>query len=93
MTDASDLTDFQKKILTILYQSPDYGLGLKRTLEDYYNEEIHHSRLYQNLDGLVEDGFVEKSKLDDRTNEYVITQEGMGVVEAETEWMRERVEV
>jgi DNA-binding PadR family transcriptional regulator len=32
--------------------------------------------LYPNLDALVEAGFLEKGKLDDRTNEYRLTEAG-----------------
>lgn len=92
MTNPSELTDFQKKILTILYQQPDYGLGLKRTLQDYYQEDLPHSRVYINLDTLTDHGLVEKQLVDGRTNEYVITRSGQAVVEAEVDWMREKME-
>ncbi|WP_407045718.1 PadR family transcriptional regulator [Haloarcula laminariae] len=54
----------------------DYGLGLKRSLEGYYDRDVNHGRLYPNLDDLVERGLVEKSELDKRTNEYALTAAG-----------------
>ncbi|EMA56618.1 transcriptional regulator PadR family protein [Halococcus thailandensis JCM 13552] len=34
------------------------GLELKDELEEYYEKEIHHGRLYPNLDTLVDKGLV-----------------------------------
>jgi hypothetical protein len=50
------------------------GLTVKDHLEAEYGEEINHSRLYQNLDGLIEHGLLTKVKKDDRTNEYAMTR-------------------
>ncbi|MFO7907959.1 MAG: helix-turn-helix transcriptional regulator [Pirellulaceae bacterium] len=47
-----------------------HGLAIKEELEDYYEKEIHHGRLYPNLDTLVEKGLVEKGQRDRRTNYY-----------------------
>jgi len=81
-----DLTAFQKNILVVLSEEPMYGLAIKRELEEYYGEEVNHGRLYPNLDDLVERGFVEKSELDKRTNQYELTDEGVGVVLDDLEW-------
>ncbi len=81
-----DLTAFQKNILIVLSEEPMYGLAIKRELESYYGEEVNHGRLYPNLDDLVERGFVEKSELDKRTNQYELTEEGRGVVLDDLEW-------
>lgn len=75
-TAARDLTTFQQAILTILSEKPRYGLAIKSELETYYDEEVNHGRLYPNLDSLVEDGLVEKSERDKRTNEYALTDRG-----------------
>jgi len=40
-----------------------HGLAIKEALEDYYEKEIHHGRLYPNLDTLVEKGLIERSQL------------------------------
>jgi len=77
---ARELTAFQKNILTVLAEEPRYGLAIKRELEAYYDDEVNHGRLYPNLDDLVSAGFVEKSALDKRTNEYGLTDEGLEAV-------------
>lgn len=75
-----DLTSFQYSILIELAEGSMYGLAVKRELDDYYGSEVNHGRLYPNLDDLVQMGLVEKSALDDRTNEYTLTQLGYGVI-------------
>jgi len=57
--------------------------------EDYYESEIHHGRLYPNLDTLVEKGLVEKSELDKRTNVYTVTRRGQREIDARREWEQE----
>jgi DNA-binding PadR family transcriptional regulator len=71
-----DLIAFQQNILIVLSEEPMYGLAIKRQLEDYYESEVNHGRLYPNLDDLVEAGLVEKSELDKRTNQYALTDDG-----------------
>jgi len=46
-----DLTGFQRDLLTVTagIEEP-HGLAIKDELEDYYEKEIHHGRLYPNLD-------------------------------------------
>ena len=81
-----DLTEFQKNILTVLVGEGKYGLEVKKELEAYYGDEINHSRLYTNLDKLVERGYVEKRALDERTNEYVLTGEARDEIRDEILW-------
>ncbi|KYH24130.1 transcriptional regulator PadR-like family protein [Halalkalicoccus paucihalophilus] len=83
---ASELTAFQQNILTVLAEEPQYGLAIKRELEDYYDSEINHGRLYPNLDDLVQRGFVAKSELDKRTNQYKLTDEGYALLLGELNW-------
>ena len=87
---AQDLTAFQQNILTILAEEPRYGLAVKRELEAYYGSEVNHGRLYPNLDDLVDEGFVEKSELDKRTNQYALTDAGHDVVLGQLEWVLDR---
>ncbi|WP_049920268.1 PadR family transcriptional regulator [Halobiforma nitratireducens] len=89
---ANDLTKFQTRILEILAVKPLYGLAIKRRLQTYYQEEVNHGRLYPNLDELIENGLVEKSELDKRTNEYALTDLGRRVVEFEANWAQQRLE-
>ncbi|WP_416838921.1 PadR family transcriptional regulator [Haloferax sp. DFSO52] len=84
---ARDLTAFQQNILVILAEEPMYGLAIKRHLEEYYDTEVNHGRLYPNLDDLVEMGLVEKSELDKRTNQYELTDDGLEAVLGRFDWM------
>lgn len=83
---ARDLTAFQQNILTILSEDAMYGLAIKRQLESYYDSEVNHGRLYPNLDDLVEEGLVEKSELDKRTNQYALTDAGYDAVIDKLDW-------
>ena len=87
---AADLTAFQQNILAVLSEDPMYGLAIKRELEAYYGSEVNHGRLYPNLDDLVEDGLVEKSELDKRTNQYELTAAGHDAVLSQLEWVLDR---
>ncbi|MCG1006778.1 PadR family transcriptional regulator [Halorubrum lacusprofundi] len=87
---ASDLTAFQQNILAILSEEAMYGLAIKRELESYYDSEVNHGQLYPNLDDLVEDGLVEKSELDKRTNQYELTEAGHDAVLGQLEWVLDR---
>jgi len=88
-----DLTGFQRDLLyTIAGQDEPHGLAIKEELEDYYEKEIHHGRLYPNLDTLVDKGLVEKSQRDRRTNEYILTRRGQREIEARREWESQYVD-
>ena len=58
-----------------------HGLAVKDELNDYYEKEIHHGRLYPNLDTLVE-----KGQRDQRTNIYTLTRRGHREIEARRDW-------
>jgi DNA-binding PadR family transcriptional regulator len=82
-----DLTGFQRDLLYVISGLGEpHGLAVKDELEDYYGKEIHHGRLYPNLDTLVEKGLVEKGEIDRRTNFYTITRRGRREIEARREW-------
>ncbi|MFC6960922.1 PadR family transcriptional regulator [Halocatena marina] len=85
-----DLTAFQQNILVILSEEARYGLAIKRELEQYYDSEVNHGRLYPNLDDLVEMDLVEKSELDKRTNQYALTQSGYDAVIDHLSWVFSR---
>ena len=81
------LTGFQRDLLfTIAGLDEPHGLAIKEELEDYYETEIHHGRLYPNLDTLVDMGLVEKGELDRRTNYYALTSRGQRELDARREW-------
>lgn len=86
-----DLSTFQLNILAIIAEEARYGLAIKRELEDYYDIDVNHGRLYPNLDDLVERGHVEKSELDKRTNEYALTDAGYNTLLARFEWLSSKV--
>ncbi len=87
-----DLTGFQRDLLYVVAGLDDpHGLAIKDELEDYYEKEIHHGRLYPNLDTLVEKGLVEKGERDRRTNYYTMTRRGKREITARDEWEKEYI--
>ena len=82
-----DLTAFQRDLLYVIAGLDEpHGLAIKEELEDYYEKEVHHGRLYPNLDTIVEKGLIDKGQLDRRTNVYSLTQRGQRELEARREW-------
>jgi PadR family transcriptional regulator PadR len=82
-----DLTGFQRDLLYVVAgKDAPHGLAIKDELEEHYEKEIHHGRLYPNLDTLVEKGLVEKGQRDLRTNTYSITNRGHRELEARHDW-------
>ena len=82
-----DLTGFQRDMLYVIAgQDRQHGLAIKDELDRYYEAEIHHGRLYPNLDTLVSKGLVEKGRIDDRTNSYTLTRRRRREIEARREW-------
>jgi len=89
-----DLTGFQRDLLYVVAGLDDpHGLAIKEELEDYYESEIHHGRLYPNLDTLVDKGLVDKGELDQRTNYYTLTRRGTRELEARREWEAQYAEL
>lgn len=88
-----DLTSFQRDILYLVGGLDEpHGLSVKEELEKYYDSEIHHGRLYPNLDKLVEKGLIQKGQKDRRTNVYRLTDRGMREVRSRREWENKYVE-
>jgi len=80
------LSAFQRDLLVALSTIENngempYGLNIKRRLEDLYDGDVNHGRLYPNLDTLVAGGYIEKGQIDKRTNSYTITESGIKVLE------------
>ena len=83
----TELSAFQRDLLWALsHDDARKGLSLKAELADYYGEDLNHSRLYQNLDKLVDRGLVAKQARDKRTNEYRLTEPARRALEARQEW-------
>jgi len=94
MTLMHDLTGFQRDLLTVTAGLDEpHGLAIKDELEEYYENEVHHGRLYPNLDTLVEKGLVDKGELDKRTNYYTVTRRGQRELEARREWENQYVQL
>ncbi len=88
-----DLTGFQRDLLYVIAaKDTPHGLGIKTTLQEYYEETINHGRLYPNLDTLVDKGLVEKGQIDRRTNSYTLTQRGVREIKARREWENSRLD-
>jgi len=82
-----DLTAFQRDVLwTLAHEGASKGLAVKDSLEDYYDEDVNHGRLYPNLDALVDHGLVAKSQRDRRTNEYQLTDAGHAALAERLSW-------
>ena len=82
-----DLTGFQRDLLYVIAgQEEPHGLAIKEEIENYYEKEVHHGRLYPNLDTLVEKGLVDKSEKDRRTNAYRLTSRGKREIEDRQRW-------
>jgi DNA-binding PadR family transcriptional regulator len=88
-----DLTGFQRDLLYVVsgLDNPK-GLEIKEELEQVYDGDIHHGRLYPNLDTLVEKGLVDKGELDKRTNSYNLTRRGRREIEARRDWENEHLD-
>ncbi|MBX0296672.1 helix-turn-helix transcriptional regulator [Haloarcula nitratireducens] len=73
-----NLTGFQRDLLQAIAAIEDqpYGLALKDYLDERYADPINHSRLYQNLDTLIDQQLVTRDPIDDRTNAYTLTDAG-----------------
>lgn len=69
-----------------------HGLAVKEALEEEYDSEVHHGRLYPTLDSLVDDGLLEKGEKDKRTNVYKITDTGTELLHKKQSWIEECAE-
>ncbi len=89
-----DLTGFQRDLLYIVASLDEpHGLAIKETIEEYYGAEVHHGRLYPNLDELVEKGLVDKGEKDRRTNSYEVSQRGTRELGARRDWENENTDL
>lgn len=88
-----DLTGFQRDLLRLIndYDGKPKGTRLKQLLEQYYDMEINHGRLYPNLDDLSNKGLLKKGEKDKRTNFYDTTRRGERIIKERDEWNEEPV--
>lgn len=89
-----DLTGFQRDLLYVIsgFDQPS-GQSVKDELQEYYETEINHGRLYPNLDTVVNKDLVEKGELDRRTNYYAITEAGEEAIQERRQWEEQYVEI
>jgi DNA-binding PadR family transcriptional regulator len=82
-----ELTGFQRDLLYALagLERPS-GIEVRDALGDYYGSDVIAARVYQNLDRLVDRGFVAKSDADARTNVYQITDAGRQSIVSRRAW-------
>lgn len=78
------MTGFQFDLLcAIATMDEPHGLGVKDKLESWYDtDDVHHGRLYPNLDELVKRNYVRKGTKNRRTNVYSLTKRGEGALQA-----------
>jgi PadR family transcriptional regulator, regulatory protein PadR len=82
-----ELTGFQRGMLYVIAgHGEPHGLAIQEDLENYYDTEVHHGRLYPNLDTLVEEDLVKKGERDERTNYYTLTAHGENHIEERRAW-------
>lgn len=71
------LRAIKRDLLVVLDRNgSQYGLEIKRTLDEQRIDEISIGRLYPNLDELVEAGLIEKGQLTKRANCYQLSEHG-----------------
>ena len=88
-TSLKHLSAFQRDILYVVADlDTPYGLEIKRGLEEYYDKDVNSGRVYQNLNTLVDQGCIEKSTIDKRTNAYTLTQKAVIAIKNRHHWQR-----
>ena len=87
----AELSGFRRDLLIVIggLDTPK-GLEIKTELEQYYDDTIHHGRLYPNLDTLTEQGLVEKIAVNNRSNGYNLTNLGEAHIQARRQWETDR---
>lgn len=87
------MTGFQRDLLVVIAGlNEPHGIAIKEELEEFYETEIHHGRLYPNLDELVDADLVEKGAVDKRTNRYTITDQGWRVLAEHRAWEDQHID-
>ena len=86
-----DLSGFQRDLLFVVHglDEPN-GLEIKEIMQDDYQKDINHGRLYPNLDNLDAMGLIDKTEKDKRTNCYSITPRGRSEIVRRRKWEEER---
>ena len=87
-------TAFRYELLAALNSLHDQPSGqeVRRHIERHNSPEstddVNRSRLYPNLNCLIESGYVSKGEIDERTNYYELTESGADVLSARIELLK-----
>ena len=77
-----DLTGFERDLLVEIYQMEQpSGQAIRDRMEAEHGEDVTTTRLYSNLDDLVDYGLIDKGEQNRRTNYYEVTNDGRRLVE------------
>jgi len=77
-----DLNGFERDLIVEIYQMEQpSGQSIRRRIEAEHGEDVTHTRLYSNLNDLVDYGLLDKGEQNHRTNYYQITNDGQRLVE------------
>jgi DNA-binding PadR family transcriptional regulator len=77
-----DLTGFERDLIVEIYQMDQpSGQSIRRRIEAEHGEDVTHTRLYSNLNDLVDYGLLDKGEQNHRTNYYEIANDGRRLVE------------
>lgn len=88
----------QRDILYILYsygregdksKQLAYGSDIRAEIREYYVKEITPSLLYENLEKLIDEGYVASQRRDGRSKYYALTDKGEQAVEDHHAWKNE----
>lgn len=83
----ADCTALQRDLLWELsHENARKAPSLKAELANYYSKSINPSRLYQNLDKLIDLGLVAKQARIKNTNEYNLTERARRTLSARQVW-------
>jgi len=87
-----DRTAFQRDLLFIIASADrPSGQDIKARFEAEAATDVNRGNVYPNLDTLVEEGYVEKGRLDSRTNYYSLTEKGFHRLRQRHEWERAKL--
>jgi DNA-binding PadR family transcriptional regulator len=79
---------FNREILYIIARLGNpKGLAIKSELQQHFDEEINHGRVYPNLDTLAEKGLINVGEKDNRTKEYSLSEKGMRAIQNHYEYV------
>ncbi|EMA47613.1 hypothetical protein C449_01082 [Halococcus saccharolyticus DSM 5350] len=92
--DNTDLSRFQYQILYVLSDIGDeqIGIDIKDALADEMPDYLNHGRFYQNLRAMADEGYVQGSAINGRSNEYSLTKKGTRAIADDLAWRFERAE-